>query len=113
MCAAVGLPHHPAAHLERQIPVLRCGMGRRMTSDMTLPSAEVRHQRFAKNRDIATSLATPGLSCARAEKWAGCVKGSVGKWLLRAPLTVPLLLLRMMPVYQAAPGAFGRAGVTG
>ena len=46
---------------------------------MTLPSTEVRHQRFAQNRDIATILAAPGWSCARAGKWAGCVKGAVGK----------------------------------
>ena len=87
----MGLPHHPKTHLEGQILVFRCGPCRRLTSDMTLPSAEVRHQRFAKNRDIATSLATPGLSCARAGKWAGCVKSAVGKRLLQTPLAVPEL----------------------
>ena len=47
---------------------------------------------FQKSRDIAISLAAQGLSNARAGKWVGCVKSTVGKWLGKAPLTAPELL---------------------
>lgn len=75
-----------------QYPLFRCHPRRRMSSGMTRSGAEVRCQRFVINRDIAISLAAPGLSCTRAGKWAGCVKSAVGKW-------------------RGGGGAFGRAGV--
>ena len=37
------------------------------------------------------SLAAQGLSYARAGKWVGCVKSTVGKWMRKAPLTAPEL----------------------
>ena len=46
---------------------------------------------FQKNRDIAISLAAPGLSYARAGNWVGCVKSTVCKWLQKAPLAAAQL----------------------
>ena len=61
-----------------QIPVFRCGPCRRMAGGITLPGEEMRHQRFSKKPlDIAISLATQGLSYARAGNWVGCVKSTV------------------------------------
>ena len=74
-----------------QIPVFRCGQCRRMTGGMTLRGQEMRHQRFPKNRDIAISLAAPGLSYARAGNQSGCVKSTVCQWLRKSPLAAPEL----------------------
>ena len=74
-----------------QYPLFRCHPCRRMASGMTRSGAEVLHHRFAKKRDIAISLAAPGLSCARAGRWAGCVKSAIGKWRRRMPLAAPAL----------------------
>lgn len=67
-----------------QYPLFRCHPRRRMSSGMARSGAEVRCQRFAKNCDIAISLAAPGLSCTRAGEWAGCVKSDGGDAFGRA-----------------------------